>query len=318
MGDKTFRDKVGEEMKSFARIYADFQADYNAKWKKAHGLKPSDDPETAIFKYRMSDRWTYLFAAPIEAIDPKQAVLDDSPWIEEDEDTHEPKIIAGLRQDDTLRETVLETVKELKLNELRLGGVDTDDYRINIALSDGILTEDDLESLYEMSVPDQLSKLGFEVNRQRVDGSDPFFWRTLLEIFCRAYLAPKGRPLEWSTERNVSLAFDLIEIGARFFKEKKWSNEEALKILRQREPYKSKYSEGAKWKISLNAVKTVMQKIGPIDDQALKRLKELDEHKFLEELDRRYFKKSPKNLKDLLDVLERVDRHSNPKANPVG
>jgi hypothetical protein len=311
---------------SFAKIYAELQVDYQANRKKAHGHKFIDDPDARI-GYRISDPWTYLFVAPIESDQTNSIPLE-----KDQSETAALKAELGrstdtqfehtlekidLYLDGSLRKAALETVKSLKLNEHRLGGISTNDGRISYALDEGILTMDDLEPFYRMSVPDQLSKMGRYVIRPRVDGTDPFFWRTLLEVFCRTYNAAAGRREEWSTERYVSLAFDLVAIKEQFFKGTRWSNRAALNKLRITEPYRTKYLEGKRWKISLDAVNGVVRKIGPMDDtlKVLARIKKAYKESFFREYEERDRHKSPKNLKSLNEVLEDVERLRKPRAN---
>ena len=77
------------------------------------------------------------------------------------------------------------------------------------------------------------------VTRAKPDRGDPFFWRALLEIFCRAYIASRGRR-PWPLTRKVDLAFDLDEIR-RTLPNGNWNKDDVLEVLRNKEPYKTKY-----------------------------------------------------------------------------
>jgi hypothetical protein len=80
-----------------------------------------------------------------------------------------------------------------------------------------------------------------------------------------------------------------------------------LKILRGREPYKSKYwdSDRGKWKISLDAVNSLMKGIKPNDDilRVLERVKTDHETQFFAEVD----KPTPKKRRDLEEVKKILD-----------
>ncbi|MGY3341243.1 hypothetical protein ACVWZ4_007431 [Bradyrhizobium sp. USDA 4472] len=69
-----------------------------------------------------------------------------------------------------------------------------------------------------------------------VGHDDPFFWRTLLEIFCRTYIAACGRPPEWSKERKVALGFDLIQIWEEHFKQKEMEPKGGFEDLARERP----------------------------------------------------------------------------------
>jgi hypothetical protein len=352
---KNFSDKVREEIQNFARIYADFQADYDANRKKIN--KNANDPE-AIIKYQMRDPWRHLFHAPIESIGVNQDEIaaEDPPaetaYSERQSHTETLKkspdstkseiekllaefaledaqfrsarprppipseLVFGLFLDRSLSQNVLDTVRRLRLNALRLGGIATNDWRVSRALNLGLLSVDDLEPLYSKSASYSDGK---RIERPRVDGGDPFFWRTLLEVFCRAFLAETGRPKEWPAKRIVSLAFDLVEIDHKYFKDSERSNRKLFKKLREHEPYMSKYwdSDRGKWKVSLDAVNKLMKDIKPKDDivRVLERVKIDHETQFFAEVDKRFpSRRKPKNLAELNKILESVDRSDSRSA----
>jgi hypothetical protein len=349
---KTFSDKVREEIEKFDRIYADFQADYEANRQKACAFKFPDDPE-AMIRYELRDPWRHLFHAPIESIGVKQEevatedpptdtayaagnpqakrlerpkhpvrsdiekrlarfALEDAQFRSDTPRAPIPSELAfGLFLDQSLSQNVLDTVRRLKLNEKRLGGIATDDWRVSRALNLGLLSVDDLEPLYSGSASQRLE--GKRVNRPKVDGGDPFFWRALLEVFCRAFLAETGRPKEWPAKRIVSLAFDLVEIDQKYFKESERSNRGLFKKLREHEPYKSEYwdADKAKWKVSLDAVNKLMKDIKPKDNilRVLERVKLDHETEFFAETDKRFpSKRRPKTLMELNQILDSVER----------
>jgi hypothetical protein len=213
--------------------------------------------------------------------------------------------VSAARDDTSKKVAVFDTLSRLKLNELPLGAIAYTSPQLGLAIDLGKLNVDDLALIYKMPEAKQRSLLGHSVHRFRADSSDPFFWRTLLEIFCRAYVATGGRTPEWTTERTVSLAFDLIEIGEKHLKDN-WSNREALAILKREEPYRSKYIKKGKSKLNLKQIDRVMDEIGPLDGDAMTRVKKLYQGAFFEEVDDRFLRASPKTPQDIAEILDQI------------
>lgn len=301
MVEKNYIERVREAADDFSQIYAELYADYEAKFKKAYYKKPADDPDAAI-KYEIADAWMFLFGAPIESLSSRSR----SSIIEGGKSTQtmgaETSDAKGLFLDDSLNRAVLLTVRNLKLHEKRLGGFVTNDVGVTRAIDGGKINIEDLEHLYKNPITDQLKINDSFVSRPKVDGSDPFFWRALLEIFCRAYNAPSGRPGEWSNERKFSLAFDLIEIWQTHFKNQKWSKKSALKELRKDKKYKDKYFEKGRWKVGLSVVSEVAKWVEPMNDRPIVKLAKRDPDLFSAEVDARQ-RVSIKNVGDLLKVI---------------
>jgi hypothetical protein len=74
----------------------------------------------------------------------------------------------------------------------------------------------------------------------RVTTDDPIFWRTLLEIFCRAFDAGGGAPEFWNKRKYFELACDAVMIREKL---SNWSKAEAAKFLSKNKPYSQKYVE---------------------------------------------------------------------------
>jgi hypothetical protein len=291
MGDqKTLRQRVDEEIPNFSKIYSSYVAAHKAK-EEERGAG-SCDP------------WLYAFDIPYES---------------------EPQVYATeIPQKDLSErhEAVVATVRAMRLDELRLGGTLIKDERIRKALDRGFLTLDDLAPLYTLPWKDQEARKIGPVIRFRLDRRDPFFWRTLLEVFCRAYAASSG-PRGWSMTRKVDFAFDLDEIR-RKLPNKKWHQRLALEMLRKEEPYKTKYPVASGHKkaragIGQRRIKEITDWIGPMDDDALERLKMKCEAVFFEVADRRWEERRRSQEPRTLDEIERIlgEAESLGEAAPV-
>jgi hypothetical protein len=280
MPEKNFRERLNDEMSRFAQIYEELQEDYISKHEK-----PDGQPNHLLLGVK-ADAWKWLFVTPIQV--------------------SEPEVYGGNALRSDLRKALNDTVEQFKLNELRLAPLGTTSGQIWDDLKDNVLSRRDLEFLYKMPIPDQISKAGYYVTREKVLGSDPFFWRTLLEIFCRVFTAKPNRPLEWLTRRKISLGCDLWSIWQSHFKDGGFSNQKALVFLRRN--YRKKYHDSGKWKVGIKAVNDLMRKCGPMDDDFLWRLKALDPQLFITEFEKHFFGKTPTNLEDLLSILKRKRR----------
>jgi hypothetical protein len=176
MTEKTFKQRVKEEAVHFAEIYAAFKEDLEEK--SLQGV--------------VQTNWLHLFAVPIDGL-----LLHERP-----DDNARRALGVPHRHD-----AVLKAVQQLCVHELRLGALEIKDFGITPALDARLLTPDDI-------VPPSPRPPGpFErlAGRQKPDDSDPIFWRTLLEIFCRAFVASQGEK-PWALSRWIDLAFDLDEI----------------------------------------------------------------------------------------------------------
>lgn len=161
-------------------------------------------------------------------------------------------------------EAVIKTLIELGVHEEWIGPLHTD-RRIQEAYTVGRLSRREL-------VPPEFDES--LARRHNVTCNDPIFWRTLLEILCRAFVASKG-PRPWSLERTIELAFDMDEIR-RSLRGGIWNEEEVLRTLSNREPYASKYPRTTHQAgVGQNRLREIVRDIGPMDDNALDRLKGL-------------------------------------------
>ncbi len=280
MGEqKTLRQRVDEEIPNFTRIYASYVAVYESKAKDSG----PDDP------------WSYAFDIPYES----EATL----YPADPSERHD---------------VVVKTVCEMGLDECRLGGTIIKDDRINKALDFGYLTLEDLAPLYSLPLADQeVHKMGPMI-RFKLDRRDPFFWRTLLELFCRAYNS-RG-PSEWPLAKKIDFALDLHEIWQKKL-DLTWRPGRVLEILRNDEPYKSKYPEtgrGDKKRAGIgpDRIQDIIDWIGPINEETLERLKAKNEAVYFEVTDKRWAERrwpgremnSPLTLEEISEILNEVEK----------
>lgn len=74
----------------------------------------------------------------------------------------------------------------------------------------------------------------------KVDRSDPLFWRTLLEIFCKCLVTGPGRSKYWTRKRIIELALDAEEVCLSIGKD----TASAIALyMSKNEPYKSRFAE---------------------------------------------------------------------------
>lgn len=133
-------------------------------------------------------------------------------------------------------EAVVKTIRALGLHRMRSGAVRTNDLRT--------LRVDDIEpevlaAQYNLSESEQRKRGLTPIKRDFVDYDDPIFWRTLIEVFCRAFVSSAHGVRPWPLKRRVSLAIDLIDIHNEKLKGR-WSIKEACAIL-EKEPYGTRY-----------------------------------------------------------------------------
>jgi hypothetical protein len=232
----SFKQRVRVEARLFPKLYADFLEDYKSK--SEEGVVQSV--------------WLHLFGVPFNGF-----VLDEKP-----SDDARRSLKAPHKHD-----AVARVIHELGINELRLGALEIKDTRVLAALESGLLTEDDLVPP-SGNQPWEFERL---VTRQKPDHSDPIFWRTLLEIFCRAFISSQG-PGPWPLTKTIELAFDLDEIR-RTLPNARWNADAARKALRKK-PYITKY-QGSNSKggaVGEDRIRPITKLIGPMNDEALARL----------------------------------------------
>jgi hypothetical protein len=289
MGDKTFRKRIEEEVGDFAAIYAGHLAAYKAR------LKALDEANVN----GPLNSWHHTFDIPFE----KSSEL----YLLKRKRTKKKSAL----KPSSMHSAVIDTIHELGLEDLRLGAINVRDPRISAALDLGLLTVDDLAPLYVKSKKDQrLLGMG-PVTRATLNRGDPFFWRALLEILCRAYIASRGRR-PWPLTRKVDLAFDLDEIR-RTLPGGKWNKDKVLKVLRTKEPYKTKYppsaSAASKAGVGEDRVQEITESIGPMNDGALERLKDKFPAVFFEVADKRWEEQGkPADLNKIKKKLEEAGR----------
>ena len=231
MSDKSFRDRIREEIPEFPDIYAEFYEDFKAR--AAEG--------------KVENVWHHLFAVPFNGLE-----LD-----EPERDAARQKLKVKHKH-----QAVLDAICELGLHELQLGAlcfINREAYlKVSAVLDTGLLTPDDIV---------QPSGKGFKqfeglAQRMKPDPSDPFFWRSLLEILCRALVAKRGRK-PWPLHRTIDLAFDLFEIQ-QALPDKRWSVKAAKQALKKA-PYYAKYSE----EVGEERIQDIIDLIGPMDEEGI-------------------------------------------------
>ena len=113
-----------------------------------------------------------------------------------------------------------------------------------------------------------------------LNAHNPYHWRALLEAFVRDYLKYPGRPDEKTSEKFFRFALDVVQIYRDQSKDSHTYSSVAT-ALQKIEPYRARY-----WDINPDilrkSVKDVADLIGPMDDDAVIRLAELDPVRFLD------------------------------------
>ena len=262
MSDKTFKTRVCEEAKNFVEIYEFFKNDHSAR----------------VDEGLAGNAWLHVFEVPInDGYAPQE---QQSFQIRGKQKTFPHK-----------HDVVKKAVQQLKIGELRLGPLIYSDPRIGAALEYGIATPDDLFP------PSGEQPKEFEglVKRGKVNHADPYFWRALVEIFCRALVSTGGRR-PWSTSELIEFAFDLMDIRLNYL-EDRWDADKALKILRTKQPYASKKNyrsaESAAGLAGIgrdrvNEIEKLMG--GPVSSEGLNKLKGLFPDIYFVVAERHYFK----------------------------
>lgn len=256
MSDKTFKQRVREEAENFRTIYEDFRDDYRAA---KHEEQFQDD------------RWTYLFGVPFNGFELNAQPNDDAMRALKVPHRHD---------------AVKAAIHELGIHDLRLGGLEIHDIRIATALDLGLATPNDLVPPSSKN-PGEFGQL---VTRKKLEYDDPFLYRALLEVLCRALVASKG-PTPWPLARTIHLACDMDMIR-RKLPHKRWNKKAVLKAL-QSEPLASKYpgsnSKNSQAGVGPDRVDEIVKLIGPMDDEALNRLKILFPEAFFKVIDQRLY-----------------------------
>lgn len=168
----------------------------------------------------MESNWLHLFGVPFNGFELNEQTNDRA--------KRELKVPHK-------HDAVRKAVSKLGVAELRLGALEVKDTRISMALDMGLLTPDDVVPP-SPHAPGDLEKLA---TRLRPNNDDPIFWRSLLEIFCRAFVATQG-PDPWSLAQTIDLAFDLDEIR-RTLPDGVWNGKMVREALRETERYRTKY-----------------------------------------------------------------------------
>jgi hypothetical protein len=270
MSDKTFKERVREEIANFPAIYADFKEEYKAG--SEEGLDESV--------------WLHLFGVPFDG-------RDDQP------NDHAKRALGARHRHDAVKKAV----QELGVSELRLGKLVIKNYEAwpaGLLIEQGILTPDDV-------VPpsgEHHSGFGIDFDRAKPDHRDPFFWRALLEVFCRAFVASRGRR-PWPLIQIVDLAFDLDDIRRNLPKQR-WNKKKVMEALRK-EPYITKYPESTSAAGSADVgedrIQQITDVIGPMNDQALANLKKFFPEEFSKVVDLRSRRKKVHELTKLAEDL---------------
>jgi hypothetical protein len=235
MSNKTFKDRVLEEVPNFPEIYQQLLDDYKSRQRR--------DQTDSL--------WLDLFGAPFRSHEFDEQPGDDARKNLKFKDRHH---------------FVLRAIKDLGVDQLRIGALVIKDSRVSAALDAGLLTPNDVVP----PLSDQASDYDRLADRLKPEYDDPFFWRALLEIFCRAFVAPKSQP--WTIEETINFVFDLTEIR-HTLPGKKWNATAALQILKRKEPYAKRYSANGSAasaaKVGPMRIQTIVDAIGPMDDDAL-------------------------------------------------
>jgi hypothetical protein len=212
-------------------------------------------------------------------------------------------------------DAVVQAIGDLGVKELRLGALEIQDSRILAALEGGLFTPDDLVP------PSPDSPVEFEklVRRQKPDHGDPIFWRALLEVFCRAFNAQQGRR-PWTLEMTIELAFDMNEIRLTL-PNRLWNKDAVQKVLRTKLPYTERYpARGSLAGVGEDRIQAITDLIGPIDYEALKRLRDLFPDAFFKVADAREHRQtlnsySPDEILDQAEALGDALSGSRPSSD---
>jgi hypothetical protein len=271
MSDKTFKRRVMDEAKAFAEIYENFRADLET-WQNE--------------KSPMDNDWGHLFAVPLnggEAREPADKKAARLKW----------KVP---HKHDAVREAV-DQLGDL----MRVGPIVINDQRVSTALEMGLLIPNDIAP----SPKDGFVGVDRLARRLKPEYDDPIFWRALLEVFCRAFTASKGRP-PWPVNKLIVLAFDMDAIR-RDEPKKVWTIDDFHEVLGTKK-YLKFYPKNASATdqigVGRDRIKQILQLIGPMDDGALGRLKKLFPKEFDEGFDEYTSDATEENTKTRLKGAE--------------
>jgi hypothetical protein len=204
---------------------------------------------------------------------------------------------------------VVKAIRKLGLHKLRLGAISTRDPAIAEAIRIKAFDNRDaqpLEAIFNQAGLPPTVK-GLETDR-----SDAIFWRTLLEIFCRAYAPPRGRPA-WSLSDSIHLVFDLDEILRKELRGR-WDKTQVLRTLTSSEPYKQRYPDGVSYEKNMSAkIDAIEEWVGPFDSGMLERLSYNNPDAFWEIFEQR----NPKAARTDDEIKELVLTLRKPLLTPV-
>ncbi len=206
---------------------------------------------------------------------------------------------------------VIKTIRKLGLHKLRLGGVFTSNDDVRTLLQLRALDNRDAQSLENQYNTDDQPKI---VKGLEPDRSDAIFWRTLLEIFCRAFTPPRGRPRRSGLSDEIHLVFDLDEILREHLRGR-WDEDKAIEKLTSVEPYRDRYAGGPSHSgISAARLKRIEDWIGPFDDGMLERASNNNPDAFWEVLEERNLRiaRTQTEIEALIETLRKPLLQPNP------
>lgn len=213
MAEKTFKEKLEAEAENFAEIYMQF-------------TKLVDE---LLETEQCSNVWDGSFNAPFDELG-KQVEADAENAFNKSDPNY----------------AVLSAIRSLRLDErspfigmsIREGrGLSVIDDAMELGVID-CNSVPQLQRIYS-DVPD-----GPRISGITPDRSDPIFWRTMLEIFCRAYIGQPGRPA-WGDDEYLQLAIDLNWICIEALN-KNWDVEKARKHLNEDKAFRERYPSGSR------------------------------------------------------------------------
>jgi hypothetical protein len=282
MADKTFKTRVREEIASFPDIYAEFKRDLTAR--REEGLVETD--------------WLHLFGVPFNG------------WARDETPADKARHTLNIPYK---HDAVLDTIEELGIAALQLGGFVVLDDRVSTALATGLLMPEDVSSTFSPHA-EEFKRM---VQHLKPDNSDPVFWRTLLEIFCRAFMAGRGRK-PWSLEQIIELAFDMEDIRYTL-PDGVWDADAVKRVLATDKHYVEKYppsnSAASLPGVGAGRIETIIGLAGHLTDNdskqasmhALLKLNEFFPETYFAVADSRLQRRSmQKHGIDILDIAETI------------
>lgn len=261
MTQDTVRARVEREAANFAALYDEFVRNHDDK----------------IARDEASSPWLSLFEMPLRPLDndgkgKAKSELQGKPY-----------------------EAVVKTIRALKLHNLQLGSLSSTDGRL-LDLEDLGFSAENMAPQYTIPA-DQQQQMGLKpIKRDYLDYSDPFFWRTLVEIFCRVFTSAHHGATPWTQQKTVELALDMIEINETILAWK-WNANKVRHRLRQA-PYRDRYPGPSDriGGVGEDRIRTIVKLIGPMDGSASSRLHALFPNEFSAALRKR---RRPKTVKDI-------------------